>query len=96
MSNTYGSPVPGRHAGGPYRKPVRYVVLIDGEGTRLARLFLASREAAGEFDAGAEEVLQMLHGLTPGHGAGGPEWDRSLAGHSAAERDGAQVFTLDL
>ena len=98
MSNTYGSPMPGRHAGGPYRAPVRYVVLIDGdtEGTRLARLFLADRLAAGEFDAGAEEVQQMLHGLVPEHGASGREWDKALAGHSAAERAGAQVFMLDI
>jgi hypothetical protein len=75
---------------------VRYVVLIDCEGSRQARLFLADRQAAGEFDAGAEEVLQMLHGLTPSHGAGGPEWDAALAGHSAAERAGVQVFTLDV
>jgi hypothetical protein len=75
---------------------VRYLVLIDSEGSRQARLFLATREPAGEFDAGAEEVLQMVHGLKPLRGATGPEWDAALAGHSPAERVGAQVFELDV
>jgi hypothetical protein len=94
VSNTYGIEVPGRHAGAPHRAPVRYLVVIDEGGTTLARLFLADREAAGEIDAGTDEVVQMMHGLVPVLGAGGPEWDRALAGHSTDARAGARVFTL--
>ncbi|MBC7704056.1 MAG: hypothetical protein H7274_08985 [Rhodoferax sp.] len=62
----------------------------------VARLFLATREAAGEFDAGVEEVAIMTRGLIPESGATGPEWDVVLQGHNAAERSAAQVYTLDV
>ena len=96
MSTTYGMALPGRHAGQPHRAPVRYLVVIDEGGTTMARLFLASREAAGEIDAGTDEVVQMTHGLVPAQGAAGSEWDRALAGHSATERATARVYTLAL
>ncbi len=62
----------------------------------LARLFSDSRVLAAEFDASTEEVGVMIHGLTPMHGADGPEWDRALLGHSRAERRDARVYTLEV
>jgi hypothetical protein len=97
MSNTYGMEVPGGHAGAPHRAPARYLVVIDGpEGTKIARLFSERREPAGEFDAGTDDVVRLTRGLTPVHGASGREWDAALAGHSAAERLAAAVYTLAL
>ncbi|MES2957378.1 MAG: hypothetical protein V4792_04270 [Pseudomonadota bacterium] len=69
--------------------------MIDSDGAAIARLFLDTREQVAEFDAGAEEAARMTLGLVPIKGAGGPEWDRALSGHSANERSGAYVFTLD-
>ena len=34
--------------------------------------------------------------LSAAHDAGTTEWDRALAGHSAAERAAAEVYTLDV
>ena len=62
----------------------------------MARLFLETRELVAEFDAGTEEAAQMMAGLVPTRGADGPEWDRALEGHSAAERRAAEVYTLDV
>lgn len=62
----------------------------------MARLFLETRELVAEFDAGTEEAAQMMAGLAPARGADGPEWDRALEGHSAAERSAAEVYTLDV
>jgi len=95
MSQTYGIEVPGHHAGEPHRAAARYLVVIDGEGGRVARLFTAQREAVGEFDAGTDDLARLTAGRTPVHGAAGPEWDAALAGHSAAERRGAEVYTLE-
>ena len=64
--------------------------------TYVLWLFLESREQVAEFDAGTEEVVSMTQGLQPAKGAAGPEWDRALDGHSAAERADADVFTLDV
>ena len=96
MSQNYGMPAPGPHQGSPRRPVARYLVLIDAAGTTLARLFLADRTQAAEFDAGTEEVALMTQGLTPARGADGPEWDRALEGHSADERRAAEVYTLDV
>jgi hypothetical protein len=74
----------------------RNLVLIDAGGSTVARLFTAAREAAGEFDAGSEEVALMTRHLEPGAGADAPEWDRTFEGHSAAERAVAVVYTLDV
>ena len=96
MSQTYGIEASHAHGNTPLRQPARYLVLIESAGAMLARLFLASREACGEFDAGVEEVQSMTSGLEPTTGATGQEWDRALAGHSAAERSAAQVYTLGI
>ena len=94
MSQTFGIEVPNGHGHTPARQPARYLVLIEAAGSMVARLFLANREAAGEFDAGTEEVLAMTAGLEPFRGALGSEWDQALGGHNAAEREAAQVYTL--
>lgn len=96
MGQNYGIPMPTPHAGGEHRPPARYLVLIDAGGVTVARLVLSSYEAVAEFDAGSEEVAVMTRGLQPSHGARGPEWDRALDGHSAAERAAAEVYTLDV
>jgi hypothetical protein len=96
MSQTFGIESSGQHPHSSHRAPARYLVLIETAGAMVARLFLATREAAGEFDAGVEEVVNMTSGLTPQAGAAGPEWDQALQGHSASERSAARVYTLDV
>jgi hypothetical protein len=96
MSQNYGIEPPRAHNQTSHRKPARYLVVIESGGFVLARLFLESRELVAEFDAATEEAAQMMAGLVPTKGASGPEWDRALEGHSAAERSAAEVYTLDL
>jgi hypothetical protein len=95
MDETFGIESPARHHEGARRPPVRYVVIIEEAGAALARLFLATREQVGEVDAGSEEVAMLTRGRQPERGASGPEWDRALLGHSAAERAAAEVYTLE-
>jgi hypothetical protein len=94
MSQNFGSESPRAHNQTSHRKPARYLVVIDSGGYVVARLFLETRELVAEFDAGTEEAAQMTAGLVPTKGAEGPEWDRALEGHSAAERRAADVYTL--
>ncbi len=96
MSQGFGNESPRAHAQTAHRKPARYLVLIESGGSGVARLFLDTREQVAEFDAGTEEVAQMTLGLVPTLGASGPEWDRPLEGHSAAERQAGKVFLLDI
>ncbi|MEO8857211.1 MAG: hypothetical protein ABI343_09510 [Burkholderiaceae bacterium] len=84
---------PAHHA---HRPPVRFLLLIQSADAMVARMFLETREPAGEVDAGSEEVGTMTRGLTPAVGAAGPEWDKALSGHGAQERATAQVYTLDV
>ena len=95
MSQGFGGESPHAHVQTSHRKPARYLVVIDSGGSAIARLFLDTRELVAEFDAGTEEAAQMTAGLVPTTGAG-PEWDRALEGHSAAERSAADVYTLDI
>ncbi len=76
--------------------PARYLILIDASGAMTARLFDAERRPLGDFDASSEEVAVMTQGLAAANGADAPVWDKALAGHNAAERRGADVFTLDI
>lgn len=76
--------------------PARYLILIESDGSMLARLFDAQRVQRAEFDAASEEVAVMTSGLQPAAGADDIAWDQPLAGHSAAERAAAQVYTLDV
>lgn len=94
MSQVFGNEMPRKHSEGELRKAARYLVLIDSGGFAVARLFLENREQVAEFDASTEETVQMTSGLTPTTGASGAEWDRALMGHSAAEREVAEVYTL--
>jgi hypothetical protein len=87
---------PRAHALTPHRKPVRFLVVIDSGGTMVARLFLDSLELVTMFDAAVAEVSAMTNGLVPSVGALGPEWELALQGHSADERAGAQIYTLDI
>jgi hypothetical protein len=96
MSQTFGMPSPAQHHPHRLRLPAHFLVLIEAGGSQVARLFLADRAPAGEFDAGVQEVTQLTSGLTPLHGALGADWDVALKGHSTAERAAAQVFTLAL
>lgn len=97
MAQTYGIQAQPAPRGEPSLPPVRFVVLIDcaAQGSRLARLYLASRQPVAEFDAGASEVQLMLRELAPSSSAAHPDWDEALGQHSAEERAGAQVFTLE-
>jgi len=96
MSQDFGQARPAAHHGAPHRAPVRFVVVIDGGGVTVARLCLADREPVAEFDAGSDDVMRLISGVVPTQGAGGAEWDRALAGHSADERADAQVYALSL
>jgi hypothetical protein len=96
MSQTYGNESPRAHAQTDHRRPARYLVIISAGGPMQALLFLETREQVAEFDAGSEEATQMTSGLVPTRGADGPEWDRALQGHSAAERRAAEVYLLDV
>ncbi len=96
MSENYGIESPGAHRQTQHRATTRFLVVVDSGGERVARLFLADRTPAGEFDASTEEVAVMLRGLAPQPGADGADWDHALAGHSAAERRGAELYTLDI
>jgi hypothetical protein len=96
MSQDFGSESPRAHTPAPHRAPARYLVVIDSGGYMVARLFKASREQVAEFDAGTEEAAQMTFCLVPVRGASGAEWDQALQGHSAQERSGADVYTLEV
>ena len=96
MGQGFGSEAPRAHIQTAHRHPARYLVVIDAGGVTVARLYLATRELVAEFDAGTEEATQMTAGLVPTRSADGPEWDRALEGHSAAERRAAEVYTLSV
>ena len=96
MAQVFGNEIPRPHSQTSLRKATRYLVVIESDGYAIARLFTDSREQVAEFDASTEEVTVMTRGLVPTAGAAGPEWDRALAGHGAAERRAARVYTLDV
>lgn len=94
MGQGFGMETPAKHHPGAQRQAARYLVVIESGGVMLARLFLQTREQIAEFDASTEEMASMISGAAASQGAGGPEWDRALAGHSADERAAAQVYSL--
>ncbi len=96
MSHGFGNELPRAHGNTTPRSRSRYLVVIDSGGFMVARLFLESREQVAEFDASTEEVAQMIGRLKADSTAGEPQWDRALAGHSAAERAEARVYVLDI
>jgi hypothetical protein len=77
-------------------KPVRYLVLIESAGTPVARMFDADHTHILDIDATSEEVVDMTGGRVPEHNAGDAQWDAILQGHTAQERQAAQIFTLDI
>lgn len=96
MSQGFGHEIPARHVQGLHRQAGRYLILISSGGSAVARLFTDSREQVAEFDASTEETAGMTKGLDPVSGASGAEWDKALAGHSAAERAAGEVYTLEI
>lgn len=96
MGQGFGGESPRVHSQTSHRPPARWLIVIDAGGSAVARLFLDNHEPAGEFDAGTEEVVQMMAGLVATKSAAGREWDRALEGHSAAERAAAAVYRLDI
>lgn len=96
MSQTYGIPSPTPHQQKPRQPPARYLVLIESGNGRVARLYLQDRTQVAEFNAGAEEVALMIHGVAPQRTAAGADWNEALKGHSDEERQGADVYELML
>lgn len=91
----FGIESPAQHHQTPHRKPVRYVVIIEEAGARVARLYLETREQVGEVDAGAGEIADLVKGREPARSATDPVWDQVLRGNSREERAAADVYTLD-
>lgn len=96
MNHGFGHEVPARHSPRELRQVTRYLVVISAGAVQVARFFTVKRESVAEIDAGTEEVAVMTAGAAATTGAMGPEWDRGLVGHSAAERASATVYVLDL
>lgn len=94
MNDGFGHEVPARHEQQSHRQVSRYCVVIASAAGPLALLCLADRTQVAEFDAGTEEVVELTKTATASTGAAGPEWDRVLAGHTAAERAAATVYEL--
>jgi len=94
MSQDYGIAMPSQHPEVAHRAPVRYLLLLEGGGGMVARMFLENHAQVQECDAAATEVANMTAGIAPTLGALGPEWDQALRGHSLQERASASVFTL--
>ena len=96
MNNGFGHEVPPRHIHQQYRQVTRFLIVIQAADRAVARLFLADRTQVAEFDAGTEEVVELIKTASPSTGASGAEWDKSLAGHTAEERANATVYELDV
>jgi len=95
MTDSFGDEAP-HYAPHVFRKPTRYLVLIDAAGAMVARLFDDARRPVAEFDASSEEVAVMTTGLRPAKGADAAAWNEALDGHSHQERLAADVYTLDV
>lgn len=97
MNDGFGHEVPPGHAVRQHRQVTRYLIVIASADGAVARLLLDDRTQAAEFDAGTEEAMQLINGAREATaGAGGPQWDAALAGHTAAERAAATVYVLDV
>lgn len=94
MDQSFGIPSHGEPSHSQHRPAARYLVVIDGDGASLAKLFLESRQQVGEFPGGSEEVTTMTQGLVPEDGAEGDLWRAALASHTDSERAAAQIYTL--
>ncbi|RQP22528.1 hypothetical protein [Piscinibacter terrae] len=78
------------------QKPAKYLVVIDAAGEMVARMFDDQRRLLAEFDASSSEVAVMTQGLNPQRSAGDAVWNDALRGHSASERQEAEVYILDV
>jgi hypothetical protein len=96
MNDGYGREVPPRHPHQQHRAVTKYLIVIDSAEGRVARLLAADRSRVADFDAATEEVVELTKTAAATDGASAPEWDVALAGHSAAERAAATVYTLDM
>lgn len=96
MNDGYGRELPPRHLHQQHRAVTKYLVVIDSAAGRVAHLLAADRSRVADFDAATEEVVELTKTASSTAGASAPEWDAALAGHSAAERAAATVYTLDL
>lgn len=94
MNDGFGHEVPPRHAQQTHRQVSRYLVVIGSTNGAVARLFLADRSQVAEFDAGTEEVAELIKTAASSIGASGPEWDKALSAHTPAERAAATVYEL--
>lgn len=94
MSQDFGIQMPAAHVPSPHDMPVRYLVLTDAGGTRVARLFRENHDLVNEFDAAVTEVVMMIAGLTPGHEGALAEWDWAMRGLNEAERVAAHIYTI--
>ena len=79
-----------------HNSPVKFLIVIDSGGSMVARLFDADRVHVMDMDASTEDVVATIDGAVPTDSGTAPEWDLALAGHSAAERAAAQVYTLEV
>lgn len=94
MNDGFGHEVPQQHAQRTHREVTRWLIVIPSADGALARLFSGERTQVAEFDAGTEEVNDLIQTAAACSGASGPEWDRALGGHTAAERANATVYEL--
>jgi hypothetical protein len=78
------------------QKPAKYLVVIDAAGEMVARMFDDQRRLLTEFDASSSEVAVMTQGLNPQRSADEAAWNDALRGHSARERQDAEVYILDV
>lgn len=92
MGQGFGQEMPRPHSLASHRGMTKYLVIVPAVDGPIARLFLASRKLAAEFDANTEEVSSMIKGMTPSIGATGAEWDQALSAHSAADRAQAKIY----
>ncbi len=79
-----------------HKTPAKYLVLIEADGTVLAKLYDAQRAHVADVDATSEEVGVMTRGLTPEAGANAAPWAQILSGHGTRERAEARIYTLDV
>lgn len=77
-----------------HSSPVKFLIVIDAGGAMVARLFDANRVHVIDMDASTQDVADTVEGIAPVHSGTDAMWDTALAGHTAAERAQAQVYTL--
>jgi len=79
-----------------HKTPVKYLVLIESDGSMVAKLYDGRFAHVNDIDASSEEVAVMTRGITPERRANNAAWAKVLVGHGETERRAALVFTLDV